>query len=155
MSKINNDLPGISDEGIVVEASVDVLRKAAERVLFEFNEMVVNAAGDELTPDTDMSMGDSLVFEEDIHPLPAQVVAIKLDEDVWYVISTSEMPPGGYPTGRDATRAAQAEDKRLRVFSEFLTNQAGAAVRKWQPDTKTEAEDVSRIIDSAKRRWVH
>ncbi len=148
-----------SDEGIVVEASLNLLRKAAERALFEYNEMVVDAAGEELASGSALKTGDSVVFEEDIQPLPAQIVAILLDDGLWYMISTSEMPPGGYPTGRDATRAAQAEEKRLRILRDFLTNQAGADkvkdVRNWQPDMKAEAADVLSIIDSAKRRWVH
>lgn len=159
MTSENSDLTSSSDEGIVVEASRALLRKAAERALFEFNEMVVNATGEEMPPTAELDIGDSIVFEEDIQPLPAQVVAIKLDDEVWYVISTSEMPPGGYPTGRDATRAAQAEEKRLRILREFLTTKAGAEkvkdVRNWQPDMKAEAADVLSIIDSAKRRWVH
>ena len=159
MSERNNDVSLSSEEGIVVEASIELLRKAAERALFEFNEMVVNGAGQEIDSDTELKIGDSVVFEEDIQPLPAQIVAILLDKELWFLISTSEIPPGGYPTGRDATRAAQAEEKRLRILKDYLANQAGADkvkdVRSWQPDMKAEAADVLSIIDSAKRRWVH
>ena len=159
MTERNNGLPLNSEEGIVVEASVALLRKAAGRALFEFNEMVVDKAGDELPVGTELQVGDSLLFEEDIQPLPAQLVAIKLAEDVWYLISTSEMPPGGYPTSRDATRASLAEEKKLRILREFLADEAGADkvkdARSWQPDMKAEAADVLSIIDNAKQRWVH
>jgi hypothetical protein len=159
MTKRNNGPPLSSEEGIVVEASVALLRKAAARALFEFNEVVINKAGEEFPAGAELQVGDSLLFEEDIQPLPAQLVAIKLAEDVWYLISTSEMPPGGYPTGRDATRASLAEEKKLRILQEFLKDEAGADkvkdVRNWQPDMKAEAADVLSTIDSAKRRWVH
>ena len=154
-----NDKAMNSDEGIIVEASPETLRKAAAKVLFEFNESIVNQEGIEYGKGHTCNVGDSIVFEEDIQPLPAQIVATKLEDDTWYVISTSEIPPGGYPTGRDATRAAQAEEKRLRILTEFLSKEAGpehvCGVRDWKPDMKAEAVDVLSIIDKAKRRWAH
>jgi hypothetical protein len=119
----------------------------------------VNQDGVEYQEGHTCRVGDSIVFEEDMMPLPAQVVATMLDDDTWYVISTSEMPPSGYPSGRDATKAAQAEEKRLRILTEFLTTEAGpdhvCEVRDWKPDMKAEAADVLSIIDNAKRRWAH
>lgn len=146
-------------EGIIVEASLSILRKAAEKVLFEFDEQVVTAEGVKKSSEQPMGPGDSILFEEHIKTSPAQVVVTKIDENLWYVISTSEMPKGGYPSGRDAMRAAQAEEKRLRIIKEFLSRQTGVKkvedVRNWQPDMRKEAVDVLDIINMASKRWIH
>jgi hypothetical protein len=148
-----------TQEGIIVEASLDILRGAAEKVLFEFNETLVKGNGEKKLILTDIEVGDSILFEEDIKPCPAQIVVIKLAENLWYVISTSDVPTGGYPSGVEAMRAAQAEEKRIRMIKEFLTKAAGKGkvkdVRNWQPDMRAEAADVLTIINSATRKWIH
>ncbi len=148
-----------TSEGFIVEASLDLLRKAAEKVLFEFDEVFYDQTGEEQPSNEEMEPGDSVVFEEHIKNCPAQVVATTIIRGLWYVISTSEMPQGGYGSGRDAIRAAQAEEKRERIIKEFLLKEAGVEkiedVCDWKPDLRAEAANVLGIINKASRKWVH
>jgi hypothetical protein len=148
-----------TEEGIIVEASLDQLRKAAEKVLFEFDEFRYNIDGEEQNFDEPMEPGDYCIFEEKIKNSPAQVVVVTIIRGLWYLISTSQMPPGGYGSGRDAMRAAQAEEKRERIIKDFLKQEAGVQkvedVCDWKPDLHAEAKNVLGIINSASRKWVH
>jgi hypothetical protein len=148
-----------SSEGFIVEASLDLLRRAAEKVLFEFDEIRYDQTGEVQSHDEEMEPGDSVVFEEKIKGAPAQVVITAIIRGLWYVISTSEMPQGGYGSGRDAMRAAQAEEKRERIIKEFLMKEAGVKkiedVCEWKPDLRAEAKNVLGIINEASRKWVH
>ena len=148
-----------TSEGFIVEASLDVLRKAAEKVLFEFDEVYYDQTGEEQSSTEIMEPGDSVVFEEKIKHGPAQIVVTAIIRGLWYVISTSEMPQGGYGSGRDAMRAAQAEEKKERIVKEFLQREAGVkkveSVTDWKPDLHAEAKDVLGIINKASRRWTH
>lgn len=159
MSDNCNDDRINTDEGIIVEASLDLLRKAAEKVLFEFHEVQYNSEGKEKSPEEEPVPGDSVVFEEHIKPCSAQVVVIKITYGQWYIISTSEKPQGGYPSGRDAMRAAQAEEKRERIVKEFLMKEAGVEkvedICEWKPDLRADAIDVLSIINKASRKWTH
>jgi len=156
----NWDTEGIdSSEGFIVEASLDLLKKAAEKVLFEFDEVYYDQTGEEQSPLEEMEPGDSVVFEEKIKHGPAQVVVTAIIRGLWYVISTTEMPQGGYGSGRDAIRAAQAEEKRERIVKEYLLKEAGVKnvedICDWKPDLRAEAANVLGIINRASRKWVH
>ncbi|MGY5873066.1 MAG: hypothetical protein RTV72_12525 [Candidatus Thorarchaeota archaeon] len=148
-----------TSEGFIVEASLDLLRKAAEKVLFEFDEVFYDQTGEEQSPNEEMEPGDSVIFEEKIKNCPAQVVVTAIIRGLWYVISTSEMPQGGYGSGRDAMRAAKAEEKRERIVKEYLLKEAGSSkvedVCDWKPDLRAEAANVLGIINKASRKWVH
>jgi hypothetical protein len=158
MGVSKNSQGAFSGEGIIVEASLDVMRKAVERVLFEFHEKVVTKDGKAGTDTENVGIGDSIIFEEKVH-CPARIVLTKISEDRWYVISTSDVPTGGYPSGVDAMRAAQAEEKKLRIIKEFLSKTKGVKkvedVRSWEPDMRAEAADVLNIVKSANRKWSH
>ncbi len=159
MTKRNNNYQINTEEGIIVEASLDILKKAIEKVLFEFDEEMFGSDGLGKESGEPIIPGDSILFEEHIQPSPAQIVVTKIDEDTWYVISTSEMPTGGYPSGRDAMKAAQAEEKRIRIIKDFLCahNEVKKVedVRNWQPDMRAEAADVLNIIKTASNKWAH
>ena len=159
MSDNRNDAKLDTSQGIIVEASLDLLRKAAEKVLFQFSETRYSIEGEEKSSNEELMLGDSVVFEENITPGPAQVVVTKIIRGLWYVISTSEMPQGGYGSGRDAMRAAEAEEKRERIIREFLLKDAGVKkienVYEWKPDLRTEVAEVLNVINTASRRWAH
>jgi len=148
-----------TSDGIIVEASLDLLRKAAKKVLFEFDEVHFDIDGEIKSLDLDMGPGDSAVFEEKIKQGPAQIVVVRVAYGFWYIISTSQMPKGGYGSGRDAMRAAEAEEKRERIFKEFLRKEAGVKkvedVCDWEPDLRADAADVLGIINQASRKWKH
>jgi len=159
MVKRNSNAQISTGDGIIVEASLDILKKAIAKVLFEFDEKMLTSDGSGKDPEESIRKGDSILFEEHIQPSPAQIVVTKIDEDTWFVISTSEMPQGGYPTGRDAMKAAKAEEKRLRIIKDFLCAQADVKnvedVRKWEPDMRAEAADILNIIKTASNKWGH
>ncbi|MHA1136248.1 MAG: hypothetical protein ACTSSE_07160 [Candidatus Thorarchaeota archaeon] len=148
-----------TSEGFIVEASLDILRKAAKKVLFEFDEVYYDQTGEEQPSEEIMEPGDSVVFEEKIKQGPAQIVVTAIIRGLWYVISTSEMPQGGYGSGRDAIRAAQAEEKKERLVKEFLQKETGVSkiedICEWKPDLRAEAKDVLSIINKASRKWTH
>jgi hypothetical protein len=159
MSDNGDDEVITATEGIIVESSLEVLRKAAEKVLFEFDEVWYDIDGEVKSPNEELCPGDSVVFEEKIKHGPAQIVVTTIAYGYWFVISTSEMPQGGYGSGRDAMRAAQAEEKKERIIKEFLRKEAGVKkiedVSEWKPDLRAEAANVLGIINKASRKWIH
>ncbi|TFG28220.1 hypothetical protein EU528_11545 [Candidatus Thorarchaeota archaeon] len=159
MSNESGDTKIDTQEGIIVEASIEQLRRAAEKVLFEFDEYRYNIDGEVQSVEEPMEPGDYVVFEEKIKNSPAQVVVVTIIRGLWYLISTSQMPQGGYGSGRDAMRAAEAEEKRERIIKEFLRKEAGVQkiedVCDWKPDLHAEAKEVLGIINKASRKWVH
>ncbi|MCK5390103.1 MAG: hypothetical protein KAJ36_06415, partial [Candidatus Thorarchaeota archaeon] len=72
--------------------------------------------------------------------------------------STSEMPQGGYPSGRDAMKAAKSEEKRERIIKEFLMKEAGIEkvedICDWKPDLRADAISILSI-NKASRKWAH
>jgi hypothetical protein len=150
-----------TDEGIVVEAPLDLLREGAERVLFEMTETLETKNGERrnIFSAEDIKTGDSVIFKEEMDICPAEIVAIKIWGNQWYVISTAECPPTGCPTTREAMRCAQAEAKRLRMLKKFLAAEAGKDhvfdLRSWNPERLTATSDAQKIIDNATRRWTH
>jgi hypothetical protein len=150
-----------TDEGIVVEAPLELLRNGAERVLFEMTETLETKIGErrKIFSAEDIESGDSVIFKEEMDICPAEIVAIKIWGDQWYVISTAECPPSECPTTREAMRCAQAEAKRLRMLKKFLAAEAGEEhvfdLRSWNPERLTAVTDAQKIIDNATRRWTH
>ncbi len=159
MSEYKGDPRIDTTQGIIVEASLELITKAAKKVLFEYDEFRYNIDGEEQSFEEPMEPGDYIVFEEKIKNSPAQIVVVTIIRGLWYVISTSEMPPGGYVSGRDAIRAAEAEEKRERIFKEFLKKEKGVAkvedICDWKPDVLSDAQDVLGIINKASRKFVH
>ncbi len=152
-------LPDSSDGGVIVQATIDLLRKGAERVFCEYKEIIVSQTG-ELKPEGSyIEIGDTVIFQETIDEYPPELVATKLSEDVWYVISTSEIPPSGYPTDRDAARAAEAETKRLDIFVTFICgydpDAKCEAPHDWMPDERADAKRILGLIQNTNKRWRH
>lgn len=163
MSKRTSTKPQELREGIVIESSVELLRKGARRVLFEFTESIVKRSGEKRPPGGDIEVGDAVIFMEDMDLLPAELVAIKIAGSktanaTWYVMSTVEVPPSGFPTAKDASKAADSESKKLRILTEFLTKEAGVKVKeiqKWEPDKLLDAGQVLAIMSEASKRYGH
>ena len=151
-------MPG-SSEGIVVVASFELLKRAVERVLFEFKESCENYDGTVCSPVETVDIGDTVIFKEDMEVMPAEIIAVKVGRDQWYVMSTTELPTSGFPTTKDAMRVATAEQKNLRILKDFLAKEAGITVFKevqeWVPDKREEADKLKAIIDNAAKRWLH
>ncbi len=145
--------------GIFVEASIELLRKAAKRVLHDFSEIEETPPDDERPFDGEVKVGEAILFRENMDLCPAEIVAVKLDkEDHWFVMSTSECPPEKCSTAREAMRCGEAEEKKLRIIREYLQTKEGAKVEeihKWEPDKRADAADVLRIITDASKRYSH
>ncbi|MFW9925728.1 MAG: hypothetical protein ACFFDM_03060 [Candidatus Thorarchaeota archaeon] len=148
-----------TEEGIIVDTSLDVLRKAAKKVLYEFNESIIDMNGDTRASDSEIQSGDTVLFVESIPTCPARIVAVKIIRDFWYVIATSQTPKGGYPSGRDAMKAANMDEQNLRILENYLIENAGRDhvkdVVDWKPDLRGEAIDVLGLVSNARKKWHH
>ena len=146
-----------AEEGIIVDTSLEILRKAAKKVLYEFNESIIDMDGEERPRESDIQSGDTVLFIENIANCPARIVAVKIIRDFWYVNSTSENPKGGYPSGRDAMKAADMDEQNLRILETFLIENAGRDhvrdVEDWKPDLRGEAVDVLGLVSRATKKW--
>jgi hypothetical protein len=163
MSKRTGGKPQDLREGIVLQTTVELLRKGARRALFEFTESLVKRSGEKRPVAGDVDVGDAIVFREDVDLLPGELVAVKIAgtkgaNPTWYVMSTVEVPPSGFPTAKDASKAAESEAKKLRILTEFLTRDAGVKVnevQKWEPDKLLDAAQVIAIMAEASKRYGH
>jgi hypothetical protein len=146
-----------AEEGIVVDTSLDVLRKAATKVLFEFNESIIDMDGEVRPADSEIQSGDTVLFEENIQNCPARVIAVKIIRNFWYLNATSETPKSGFPSGRDAMKAAEMDEQNLRILERFLIAEAGADhvrdVEDWKPDLKGDAADILGLVGKVTRRY--
>ena len=146
-----------AEEGIVVDTSIDVLRKAATKVLYEFNESIIDMDGEARPEGSEIRTGDTILFEENIKNCPARVIAVKIIRNFWYLNATSETPKSGYPSGRDAMKAAEMDEQNLRILERFLIDEAGADhvkdVENWKPDLKGEAVDVLGLVGKVAKRY--
>ena len=146
-----------AEEGIVVDTSLDVLRKAATKVLYEYNESIIDMHGEVRPGDSEIQTGDTVLFEEKIQNCPARVIAVKIIRNFWYLNATSETPKSGYPSGRDAMKAAEMDEQNLRILERFLIAEAGADhvrdVQNWKPDLKGDAVDVLGLVGNVTRRY--
>ena len=146
-----------AEEGMVVDTSLDVLRSGATKVLFEFNESIIDMDGEVRPTGSEIRTGDTVLFEENIKNCPASVIAVKIIRNFWYVNATSETPKSGYPSGRDAMKAAEMDEQNLRILERFLIDAAGADhvrdVENWKPDLKGEAADVLGLVGKVTKRW--
>ncbi|NWF95913.1 MAG: hypothetical protein HXY34_07190 [Candidatus Thorarchaeota archaeon] len=147
-----------TEEGIVVQTDLATLRKAADRVLVHYLEFVEQHDGTRRPTEGNVSFGEAVVFKEDIDLIPAEIVAVKLDGTTWYVMSTSETPASGFPTAKDAAKAAESEMKRLRILRQFLEKQNGAVVKpveNWKPDNVADAKRILSVISDARAKYLH
>ncbi|MGY5863473.1 MAG: hypothetical protein RTV41_02655 [Candidatus Thorarchaeota archaeon] len=153
----NCDDRTMDEEGVIVDTSLDILREGAKKVLYEFNETIVDMDGEPRANESEIQSGDTVMFLENIGNCPARIVAVKIIRDFWYVNATSETPKGGYPSGRDAMKAAEMDEQNLKILERFLIEKEGRDhvidVEDWRPDLKKEAGDVLSIVKKATRKF--
>ncbi len=153
--KSDTQTPG---EGIVVYCDLDTLRKGVERVLVEFHEFMTTPEGEQRPVSAPIHLGDTVIFKEDIDLMPTEIVATNIGKDTWFVICTSEHPPSGFPTGKDASRAAESELKKLRILKDYLNRVKGVSIKsptEWRPDQIADAKRVLQIMNDTVRRFHH
>ncbi len=147
------------DEGIIVETSLDILRKGAKKVLYEFKQKIIDMNGELKASDSEIREGDTVLFVEDMPTLPARIVAVYIIRNYWYVNATSETPKGGYPSGRDAMKAAELDEHNLRILERFLIEKEGRNhvkdIKDGMSDLRSEAANVLDILNQAIRKWHH
>jgi hypothetical protein len=157
MAEHCDDDQSIDEEGIIVDTTLDILREGATKVLFDFTESIVDMDGEPRAHEGEIQSGDTVLFIENISNCPARIVAVKIIRDYWYVNATSEIPKAGYPSGRDAMKAAEMDDQNLHILESFLIEKEGRDsvkdVDDWKPDLKGEAVDILGIVNQATRKW--
>lgn len=151
--------PRHADDGIIVVASLDLLRRGAKKVLFEYSEIVENEYREIVVDPSEICIGDTIIFREKMDIMPAEIVAIKIGEQQWLVISTTELPESGLPTTKDAMRVGTAEEKKLRIIKDFLAKEVGNYIIQdvvdWKPDKLADADKIKKIVRNATKRWIH
>lgn len=149
----------MQDEGIIVDTSLDILREGAKKVLFEFNERILDTDGNPRSSESEIQSGDTVLFIEKMPNLPIRIVAVYIVNNTWFVNVMSETPPGGYPSGMDAMKAAKSDERNLQIMERFLIEKEGRDqvkdVDDWAPDLKGEAIDILSILNQACRKWHH
>jgi len=151
-----------ADYSVIVVASPNLLREAVKKVLFDCSVHVETLEGDKKFDFEDLRVGDTLVYRENLDHMPAEIIAVKIGEQQWFVISSTDMPESGYPTTKDAMKVAAAERKKLAIIKEHLAREAGNLIienleniESWQPDPRKDAHNIRKLIQDAKERWGH
>jgi hypothetical protein len=147
-----------SSNGIIVHADLKTLRKGAEKILLEFVEFIETLDGERRPLQEEVRFGEAVIFREDIDLLPAEIVAVRLEKDMWFIMTTSEVPKCGFPTAKDAMRAAASEEKKLGLLTSFFRKQSGIeveAVESFRPDYVADARRTLEVINEASRRYRH
>jgi len=147
------------DEGIIVETSLDILKEGAKKVLYEYKQSIIDMNGEPKASDSEIKTGDTVLFVENIPTVPARIVAMYLIRNYWYINTTSETPKGGYPSGRDAMKAAELDEHNLRILERFLIEKEGRNhvkdIKDGISDLRSEAANVLNILKQSVRKWHH
>ena len=140
-------------DGIVVKASLKLVREIAEKVLTDFTETIEMTDGTKVKGITEIKEGDQVVFRENIDPCPAVIAATKLGEDLWYVVSSTICPPTKCDD-RQAMKCIRLEIQNLNIFQ---SNIAKKAEWNWVNEWRDISEHprAQRIIDKATKKWTH
>ena len=143
-----------TDAGIVVQASRDLIRKGAGRVLSDFTMHVEGPDGQRYAKKDSLNEGDSIVFEEKIGFCPALVIASKLGNNMWYLMTSSECPETKCDD-RQAMKCARLNDQNLRILRDFVDPSEDARVLSEWRTGLSNTSNLEMIIDRTTRRWTH
>jgi len=140
--------------GIIVKATLDELRTAADKVLGLCIEYIELRDGTVIEEVSKITMGDSIVFKEDIHPCPGFIAATKLNGDVWYVITESECPEIRCDTPQ-AMKCARLNAQNLKLLNRYFNpDEAEDLSSKWRGELAQDS-NLQTIVDRATKRWTH
>lgn len=145
---------GITNAGIVVEGSRDLIRKGAERVLTEFTMIVEDEKRKRHTKKDSLDVGDSIIFQEKIDFCPALLVATKLGENLWFIMATAECGSTKCDD-RQAMKCARLNDQNLRIFRDFVNPRKDARVLTQWRSGLTDETKLEMIIDRTTQRWTN
>lgn len=140
-------------DGIIVMASLELVKESAEKVLTDFTETIEMTDGTKVRGITEIKVGDQVVFRENIDPCPAVIAATKLGDDLWYVVSSTICPPVKCDDNQ-AMKCVRLENQNLKIFQ---SNIAKKAEWNWVSEWRDISEHprVQSIIDKATKKWTH
>lgn len=142
----------VNERGVVVQASLDALREAIKKALFDFHEEL-EESGEEVGDEVDI--GATVLFKEDFEVGPILIAATRVSDKMWHLISTSEILADALPTTRGSTRIAESERKKLRIIVKHLEHTEGEdAVYEpceWDSCLSHEGKALSTVARATKR----
>ncbi len=154
VSIMTQNKPCYPNEGIIVEASLDSLRRCARRVLCEFTESLETEDSSKHLGKTPIDEGDYIIFRENVGLCPALIVVTKLGEEIWLVSATAECSPIKCDD-RMAMKCSRLNSQNLRIFRECVSKDGKtASVSKWRIELAEDSK-IQMIVDRTTERWTH
>ena len=142
------------NEGIIVETSLDMLRKCARRVLCEFTESLESQNESAHGSKKQSSVGHHIIFRESVKHCPALIVATKLGEELWLVHSTTECSPIKCDD-RMAMKCSRLNSQNLRIIRDCMSKDSVTTpVSNWRIELAEDSK-IHMIIDRTTERWTH
>ncbi len=144
----------LSGDGIVVNAELAVIKRAAMRVIHDAAEEWYGTDGTRISPKARLDEGEQIVFREKIDICPAVIVAAKLGDSLWYVVTSAECPDIKCDD-HQAMKCVRLNEQNMRIFRDTITRDADG---EWAKEWSISASDhpkVQRIIDKASKKWTH
>ncbi|MFW9800083.1 MAG: hypothetical protein ACFFD9_06585 [Candidatus Thorarchaeota archaeon] len=143
---------GLRGDGIVVKADLKLLREATTRVIHDYSEEWYGRDGASIPEKAEVSEGEQIVFRERIDVCPAIVVASKLGDELWYVVTSAECPDVRCDD-HQAMKCARLVGQNLRIFQDAISRKAEWEwVHEWRIDA-TDHPRVQGIVDRATKKW--
>ena len=151
---MSGNKPCYPNEGIVVEATLDSLRKCARRVLCEFTETLETQDGSEKPVKMPIDEGDHVVFKEKVELCPALIVATRLGEELWLISATAECSPIKCDD-RMAMKCSRLNSQNLRIFRDCASKDGKTmSLTTWRIELAEDSK-IEMIVDRTTERWTH
>ncbi|UCH05787.1 MAG: hypothetical protein JSW05_06375 [Candidatus Thorarchaeota archaeon] len=144
----------MSGDGIVVNADLAAIKKAAERVIFDPAEEWYGVHGERVSPKAELEEGEQIVFREKIDICPAVIVAAKLGDSLWYVVTSAECPDVKCDDDQ-AMKCVRLNEQNMRIFQDTIIRDTDGEWAKQWSISASDHPRVQRIIDKASKRWTH
>ena len=144
----------LSGDGIVVNADLAAIKKAAVRVIHDPSEEWYGVDGTSISPKAELEEGEQIVFREKIDICPAVIVAAKLGDSLWYVVTSAECPEVKCDD-QQAMKCVRLVEQNMRIFQDTISRDTDG---EWAKEWSISASDhprVQRIVDKATKRWTH
>ncbi|MFX1416259.1 MAG: hypothetical protein ACFFC0_05575 [Promethearchaeota archaeon] len=144
----------LSGDGIVVNAELAVIKQAANRVIHDPAEEWYGVDGTRISPKASLAEGEQIVFREKIDICPAVIVAAKLGDSLWYVVTSAECPEVRCDE-HQAMKCVRLNEQNMRILQDTITrNKDGEWAKEWSISASDHPR-VQRIIDRASEKWTH
>jgi len=142
------------NEGIIVKASLDSLRKCAHRVLCEFTESFERRDESEQPSDILIDEGNHIIFRENVKLCPALIIATKLGEELWLMSATAKCSPLKCDDHM-AMKCSRLNSQNLRIFRDCVSKVGTTMpVSTWRIELAEDSK-IQMIVDRTTERWTH